>query len=89
MHAYMHLCTLGGSQIKVCKLYFDIVITHNDHPSYVKYVLGGIYMFFTLLGNGLCAVGGGGGCLPMKLETTYLCSFSPVALGTSNRNVQV
>ena len=30
--------------------FFDIVTTQNDHPRYVKHVLGRIYMFFTLFG---------------------------------------
>ena len=40
--------TLGSSKIEVFETYFfDIVITHYDHP---KHVLGRIYMFFTLFG---------------------------------------
>ena len=31
-------------------LFFYIVTTHNDHPSYVKHVLGNICVFFTRLG---------------------------------------
>ena len=31
--------------------FFDIVATHNDHSSYVKHVLGNIYVFFTLVGG--------------------------------------
>ena len=27
-----------------------IVTTHNDHPTYVKHVLGSIYVLFTLFG---------------------------------------
>ena len=27
--------------------FFDIVATLNNHPSYVKHVLGSIYVFFT------------------------------------------
>ena len=30
--------------------FFDIVTTQNDHPRYVKHVLGRIYVFFTLFG---------------------------------------
>ena len=52
--------------------FFDIVTTQNDHPSYVKHVLGRIYVFFTLFGY---QVGGGGG-LPRDWYTTCLCSFS-------------
>ena len=52
--------------------FFDIVTTQNDHPRYVKHVLGRIYVFFTLFGY---QVGGGGG-LPRDWYTTCLCSFS-------------
>ena len=50
--------------------FFDIVTTQNDHPRYVKHVLGRIYLFFTLFGNK-----GGGGLLG-DWYTTCLCSFS-------------
>ena len=30
--------------------FFDIVTTHNDHPRYVKHVLGHIYVFLILFG---------------------------------------
>ena len=30
--------------------FFDTMITQNDHPSYVKHVLGRSYVFFTLFG---------------------------------------
>ena len=37
---------LGSSKIGVCEIYFfDILTTHNDHPSYVKHVLGCICVF--------------------------------------------
>ena len=43
--------TLDSSKIEVSETYFfDIVITQNDHPSYVKHVLGRIYVFFTRFG---------------------------------------
>ena len=35
--------------------FFDTMTTQNDHPSYVKHVLGGIFVFFG------CVCGGGGG----------------------------
>ena len=51
--------TLGSSKIEVFETgFFDIVTTKNDHPRYVKHVLGCIHMFFTLFGN--CFPGGGG-----------------------------
>ena len=56
-----HVCTWGGAlptygvfhlgQLKnrSSKTYFfDIVTTHNEHPSDVKHVLGHDYVFFTL-----------------------------------------
>ena len=30
--------------------FYDILITENDHPRYVKHVLGRIYVYFTLFG---------------------------------------
>ena len=54
----MQFFTLGSSKMEVSETYFiDIVTTHNDHPRYVKHVLGRIFVFFTL-------GGGGGGGLP-------------------------
>ena len=40
---------------------FDIVTTQNDHPRYVKHVLGSIYVFFTLFGYWVPRGGGGWG----------------------------
>ena len=57
----MQFFTLGSSKIEVFETdFFDIVTTQYDHPRYVKYVLGRIYVFFTLLGY-WAHVGGGGG----------------------------
>ena len=54
----MQFFTPGSSKIEVFETcFFDIVITYNDHPRYVKHVLGCIYVFFTLFGYW---VGGGG-----------------------------
>ena len=37
----MQFFTLGSSKIEVFETcFFDIVTTQNDHPSYVKHVLG-------------------------------------------------
>ena len=56
----MQFFTLGSSKIEVFETcFFDIVTTQNDHPRYVKHVLGRIYMFFTLFGY--WPHGGGGG----------------------------
>ena len=53
--------TPGSSKIEVFETcFFDIVTTQNDHPRYVKHLLGRIYVLFTLFGY---QVGGGGGGL--------------------------
>ena len=55
----MQFFTLGSSKIQVSETYFfGIVNTQNDHPRYVKHILGNIYVFFTLFGYW---VRGGGG----------------------------
>ena len=54
--------------------FFDIVTTHNDHPRYVKHVLGRIYMFLTLFGY---HVRGGGGGSPKGLVHNLFMRFSP------------
>ena len=55
----MQFFTPDSSKMEVFKTcFFDIVTTQNDHPRYVKHVLGRIYVFFALFGY---QVGGGGG----------------------------
>ena len=55
----MQFFTPGSSKIEVFETYFlDVVTTQNDHPRYVKHVLGCICVFFVLFGY---EVGGGGG----------------------------
>ena len=57
----MQFFTLGSSKIEVFETcFFDIVITQNDHPRYVKHVLGRIYVFFTRFGYWPRGGGGGG-----------------------------
>ena len=69
----MQFFTLGSSKMEVFETcFFDMMTTHNDHPSYVKHVLGCIYVFLTLFGY---QVRGGGG-LPRDWYTTCSCSFS-------------
>ena len=47
----MQFFTPDSSKIEVFKTcFFDIVTTQNDHPRYVKRVLGRIYVFLTLFG---------------------------------------
>ena len=65
LYAFVHLGWHKNE--KMGRVFFGIVITHNDHPSYVKHVLGSNYVLFTLLGYWLCAGGGGEGCLAMEL----------------------
>ena len=50
----MQFFTLGSSKIEGFETsFFDIVITQNAHPRYVKHVLGRIYMFSTFF-SGMC-----------------------------------
>ena len=47
----MQFFTPGSSEIKVFETcFFDIVTTQNDHPSYIKHVLGRIYVCFMRFG---------------------------------------
>ena len=47
----MQFFNLGSSKIEVFETcFYDIVITQNDHPRYVKHVLGRIYVYFILFG---------------------------------------
>ena len=44
----MQFFTLDNSKIEVFKTcFFDIVTTQYDHPSYLKHILGRIWVFFT------------------------------------------
>ena len=48
-HVLMQFFTLGSSKTEVFETcFYDIVITQNNHPRYVKHVLGRIYVSFTL-----------------------------------------
>ena len=69
----MQLFTPDSSKIEVFETcFFDIVTTQNDHPSYVKHVLGRIYVFFTPFGY---QVGGGGGGAPKGRVHNLLMQF--------------
>ena len=47
----IHFFTPGSSKIEVFETcFFDTVTTQNDHPRYVKHVLGCICVFFTPFG---------------------------------------
>ena len=52
--------------------FYDIVTTQNDHPMYVKHVLGRIYVFLTLFGY---QVRGGVGGVPRGLVHNLLVQF--------------
>ena len=68
----MQIFTLDSSKIEVFKTCFsDMVTTQCNHPSYLKHILGRIYMFFTPFGYW---VGLGG--LPRDRYTACSCSFS-------------
>ena len=74
----MQLFTMGSSKIEVFETcFFDIVITQNDHPRYVKHVLGRIYMIFTPFGYW---AGGGGGGAPKGLVHNLRMPFQPMQL---------
>ena len=67
----MQFFTLGTFKMEVFETsVFDIVITLNDHPSYVKHSLGCIYVFFTLFGYWA-----GGGGSPKELIHNLLMQF--------------
>ena len=67
----MQFFTPDSSKIEVFETcFFDIVTTQNDHPSYVKHILGRIYVFLTLFGY---QVRGGGS--PRGLVHNLLMQF--------------
>ena len=67
----MQFFTVASSKMEVFETcFFDIVTTQNDHPSYVKHVLGRIYVFFILF---VYWVGGGGS--PKGLVHNLLMQF--------------
>ena len=66
----MHFFTLGSSKIEVFETYFFHTMTNqNEHPSFVKHVLGHLYMHFTLFGY--WAHGGGGVSEGMGIRPPY------------------
>ena len=47
---FMQFSSPYSSKIEIFDTYFfDTAITQNDHPRYVKHVLGITYVFFTLV----------------------------------------
>ena len=72
----MQLFTLDNSKMEVfITCFFDILTTHYDHPSYLKHILGRIYMFFTLFGYWVGGLGGGGGGAPKGMVHSRLMQF--------------
>ena len=53
---------------------FDIVTTQNDHATYVKDVVGSVYVVFSPYLGIVCVWGGGG--FPRDWYTTCVCGFS-------------
>ena len=54
VHNLLMFFNLRSSKIEDSETYFsDLLTAHNDHPCYVKHVLGRIYVFFTLFGCSL------------------------------------
>ena len=44
----MRFFTEGNSKIELSQTYFfDIMTTHNYHPSYIKHISSSIFVFFT------------------------------------------
>ena len=71
----MQFFTPDSSKMEVFETcFFDIVTTQNDHPRYVKHVLGRIYVFFTLFGY---QVGGGGGAPKGRVHNLLMQLFNP------------
>ena len=74
----MQLFTRGSSKIEVFETcFYDAVTTQNDHPRYVKHVLGCICVFFTLFGYWLHGVGGGGGAPKGLVHSLLMQFFTP------------
>ena len=68
----MQFFTLDSSKIEVFETcFFDIVITYNDHPRYVKHVLGCNLRVFHLI----WVLGGGGGGSPKGWVHNLLVQF--------------
>ena len=65
---------VGSTKNEVSETYFfDIVTTHDDHPSYAKHVLGSIYVCFTVFGYWELAGGGGGGIARGRSSARWIC----------------
>ena len=80
----LQLFTLGNSKIEVSETSFlDTVITQNDHPRYVKDVLGRISVFFTLCGYWAHGGGGGGGGQRIGAQLAYAV-FQAIQLKNGN-----
>ena len=65
---FFNLSSLKIEVFETC--FFDIVTTQNDHPRYVKHVLGCICVFF----HPIWVLGGGGGS-PKGLVHNLLMQF--------------
>ena len=71
----MQFSPLDSSKMEVLKTcLFDIVTTQYDDSSYLKHILGRIWLFFTLFGYWVLGWGGGGGS-PKGLVHNLLMQF--------------
>ena len=71
--AVFHLGQLKNQSLRNL-VFFDTVIFGNDHPRYVKHVLGRIYLFVILFWYWVRGAG-----VPRDCYTTCFCGFSPGA----------
>ena len=72
----MQFFTPDSSKIEVFETgFYDIVTTQNDHPMYVKHVLGRIYVFLTLFGYQVW--GGVGGVRRGLVHNLLMQFFTP------------
>ena len=71
----MQFFNLDSSKIEVFETcFFDVVTTQNDHPRYVKHVLGCVCVFFILFGY---EIRGGGGSPKGLVHNLLMQFFTP------------
>ena len=72
----MQFFTRNRSEMEVSGThFFDIVATHNDHPSYIKHVSGSVCVFFPPPFLGIVCVWWLGGGSPNGLGHNLLMQF--------------
>ena len=73
----MQLFALYRSKIRV----FETFFCQREQPSYVKHVLGSVYVFFTQSGDWVCGLGvggvsNGGGMRRIAMVQSCLCNLT-------------